>query len=328
MPQIVARRNYRRPWGPMVARGAAYAVRSAYNNFKTRSANRTSQGRGLQSTPAPITGFEDARTTYNHKRMPRRKKRLWRRFVKKARAVDLGLSAPNFYVAVRNASISSAANKQTVTDIHTVLGLNGASFNQDVREIAVRVAALTSGTSDQQKFAITGWLAETQVVNTGTGVAYLDLYYWRCHKAVPSAVTGFAGSAVTLFQNGLLDLAAAFPAGGSALDALDYGVTPYQSPKFSGYLKVYKKTRVKLSGGGGVTQIETRSGRNYFRNYSTDEELSMDKRCTEGILMIAYGTPSATNGTADPVTLRFATNVNYTYKVLQRNVITGGTNVL
>lgn len=328
MPNIIARRNYRRSWGPVAVRGAAYAVRSAYNNFKSRSSNSTNQGRGLQSTPAPITGFEDARTTYTRKRMPRRKRRVWRRFVKKARAVDLGLSAPNFYVAVRNASISSAANKQTVTDIHTVLGLNGSFSTSDVRDIATRVASLTTGTADQQKFAITGWLAETQVVNTSAGVAYLDLYYWRCYKAVPDTVSGTAGSAVTLFSLGLADLAGAFPIGGSTLDALDYGVTPYQSPKFSGYLKVYKKTRVKLSGGGGVTQIETRSGRNYFRDYSVDEELSMDKRCTEGILMIAYGTPSATNGTADPVTLRFATNINYTYKVLQRNIITGGTNVL
>lgn len=302
------------------------AARAAYNSYRSRSSNTTNQGRGLNATPAPITGFEDARTTYRHRRMPRRKKIRWRKFVKRARAVDLGLSAANFLVLTRQQTLNTSPNKQGYGNIHTVMGLNGDTSTQDVYQIALRVAALTSGNYYQTKFAVTGWLAETQVVNTSSSVAYLDLYYWRCHKTVPQLIGGSSGGASRLFQHGLLDLTASFPLGGSSLDPTDYGVTPYQSPQFSGYLKVYKKTRVKLSP-GGVTQIETRSGRNYFRNFEVDQENAMDK-CTEGIFFICYGSPTAANPTADNITLLFSTNINYTYKILQRNVLTGGTNAL
>jgi len=323
--RALTRGGYARRYLPLAARATGYAVRSAYNSFKSRSANTTNQSRRqLQSAPAPITGFEDARTTYTHKRMPRRKKRMWRRFVKKSRAVTLGLSAPNFLVITRNFNLTSTVNKQGYTDIHTVLGCAGSSTTNDINQIASRVQAVTGASVLDQKFAVTGWLAETQVINTSATPVYLDLYYWRCHKAVPATVNGLPGSVSRLYQQGLLDLAGNFPLGGSALDGNDYGVTPYQSPMLSGYLKIYRKTRVKLSANGGLTQIETRSGRNYFRNFDVDANLSMDSRCTEGIFMIVYGAPSATNPTADATNLYLSTNINYTYKIIQRNVLTGG----
>ncbi|QDJ95210.1 capsid protein [Capybara virus 2_cap1_255] len=324
--RALTRGGYARRWLPLAARASGYAVRSAYNSFKSRSANSTNQSRRqLQSAPAPITGFEDARTTYTYKRMPRRKKRAWRKFVKRSRAVTLGLSAPNFLVITRQYNLTSTANKQGYTDIHTVLGCAGSTTCSDIQQLASRVQAVTGAANIDQKFAITGWLAETQVINTSATPVYLDLYYWRCHKAVPNFVAGLPGSVNRLYQQGLVDLAGNAPVGGSTLDGNDYGVTPYQCPLFSGHLKIYRKTRVKLSANGGLTQIETRSGKNYFRNFDVDVNLAMDENTTQGIFMIVYGAPSSMNPTAEATNLYLSTNINYTYKIIQRNIITGGT---
>lgn len=258
--------------------------------------------------------------------MPRRRRTQWRTFKKRVGAVIEKKLASNYLVLTRIHTLTTTADKQNHTSIHTVLGLNGSSGGgcNDVNTIAGRVSAITGAPAHQNKFMITGWMAETQIVNIGDTTAYIDLYYWRCYKKVPTIVDGVACDAGNLFVTGLQDLGLTIPPGGSSLDSLDYGVTPFQSPQFYKSCRVMKKTRVKLSA-GSVTQIETRSGKNYMRNWSIDEDYGMD-RCTEGVLMIAYGTPTATVGTAAPITLKMSTNINYTFKILEGNILRGGTN--
>lgn len=201
-----------------------------------------------------------------------------------------------------------------------MMGLNGDVDTNDVSQIFD--LAVTSGAiakKDAGKIMVTGWMCETQVVNTGTQGAYVDMYYWRAQGRNMAPLPSVAD----VWVNGLSDLQGLFPLGGSALDIADYGVTPFQSPNLSRIVRIWKKTRVFLPP-GGVTQVETRSGKNYVRNWSVDEEYSFDK-CTEGILMVCYGVPSNTNPTADPAFLRVSTNKNYTWRVISGATMTGGT---
>lgn len=262
--------------------------------------------------------------------MPRRKRMRWRRFTRQVKAVDLSIAGSNYYVARRSGIVSSLAGQQGATDLHTVCGLNGSSPCNDFNTIGVQATNLqatltstTNATAPSRKFAVTGWMAETQIVNTGTNTVFVDMYYWQAKRLVPRYVVGSTGASVlvtysSLFVEALSDLAVN---NGSALQVSTYGVTPYQAPQLSKMCRIWKKVRVKL-GPGGVTQVETRSGKNYFRNGSVDEDQSMDK-CTEGIYMIFYGVPDTTNTTATPANLVLSTNINYTYKVLSSAIQTG-----
>lgn len=319
----------KRTWGQRArsfANGAYQGYQTARAIKRARTNSRTNSTRQLRSDPFPITGENDASRTYRRKPMPRRKRRAWVKFTKRVGAVQLKNVGSNYLVLTRTQTLTADANKQTATGIHTALGLNSASrFCNDMAQISAMAGGVSNQSAYPNKFVVSGWMMETQIKNDSASQVYIDLYYWRCTKRVPRVIDGLDTDASALVTAGLGDLVPANPTGGSSLDIADYGVTPFQSPQFYKSCKVYKKLRVKLAV-GGVTQIETRSGRNYFRNYGIDEDYGMD-RCTEGVLMFTYGTPSATNATSDPVTLRLSTNVNYTYKVLLANRMGGGTNV-
>lgn len=318
----------KRTWGQRArsfANGAYQGYTTARAIKRARTNSRTNSTRQLRRDPFPITGESDARSTYRYKRMPYRKRRQWKSFVQKVSAVQQKALGSNYLVLTRQTTLAATANKQNATAIHTAMGLNGSAFSNDVNTLTGQAATVsTSPVSDQIKFMVTGWMMETQIVNTSSGTAYVDMYYWKCKKKAPRTIEGVATDATALVAGGYADLNAAFPTGGSGLDIRDYGVTPFQSPQWYKTCKVYKKIRVKLAS-GGVTQVEQRSGKNYVRNWGIDEDYGMDT-CTEGIFIIAYGTPSGTNPTCDPINLLLSTNVNYTYKVFNSNANRGGTN--
>lgn len=314
----------RQPRWKKYARGAFDAAATGYRIARSYS---NTQSRRLDYKPAPITGENDSRRTYTRKPMPRRKKRAWVKFSRKTDAVGLKHLGSNFFILTRQDTMASAANKQATSEIHTCLGLFGSGFCRDIQAIAARVEARESPATSARhlRFVVTGWMAETQIHNESETQAYVDMYYWRCKKKVPRVVNAETDVGPNvMFEQGLADLAINAPVGGSSLNRFDYGVTPFQSPFWSKNISVTRKVRVKLAV-GGVTQVETRSGRNYHRFWGHDEDYSMDT-CTEGIYMVAYGIPIAGATTAAPVTLRLSTNVNYTYKVLEGNVMTGATN--
>lgn len=320
----------RRAPGRRYSRFSPYGAARAVGGFAVKQAGKWAASQvksrlmGKSANPAPITGESDWRGTYRRKPFPRRRKKRWVKFVRRVKHVIEKTTAPKFQIILKNGVIQSFSNKQTFYAGHTVLGANGNSDCDDLSRLFARALVEQSNplTSSRSNIGIhvSGWLIETQIINLGTGTAYLDMYYWRCKRDVPSAVV----STGALFSNGLADLAGNTPPGGSTLDALDYGVTPFQSPEFSKAITVYKKVRVKL-GAGSVTQIEQRSGRDYYRRWTFDENYSHLRNCTEGIFFISYGTPSATNVVADPTQLRFSTNINYTWRLLQDTVQTGGT---
>lgn len=308
-----------------LARASFQAGRHVARNLFSRQIKRRSQQSSrsnLRSNPIPITGENDVSQNYRRRRMPRRKRVAWKRFSRKVQAVDLKSLGSNYHVITRQEVLTSAGDKQIASHIHTVLGLNGDGFTNDVSLLFDRLLGANPNVSDKDasRLIVKGWLAETQVLNDGGTTCYLDLYYWRCKKPVPAALD----SVRSVINNSFTDMASNFPLGGSSMSMTDYGVTPFQAPQFSQSFQVWKKIRTKL-GVGGVTQIETRSGKNYFRSWGHDEEYSTD-RCTEGVFMVAYGTPTALNTTSAPVTLRFSTNVNYTWTYKENAVQSAGTN--
>jgi len=291
---------------------------------RARFSRTFSRGRSrARSNPGAIGTQHDVSFVYKKRRMPRRRRRAWVKFTRKVKAVNLKNTAQHHNVFLRNGAFTSVADKQGFVQVHTAMGLNGDADTNDVsRLLDLAVASARILKKDAGRIIVSGWMVETQVSNVGTVGGYVDLYYWRCKSKVPAALPSVAD----VWVNGLSDLDTLFPVGGSPLDIQDYGVTPFQSPNFSRLVNVYMKKRIFLAP-GGVTQVETRSGKNYYRNYSVDEEYSMDK-CTEGILMVTYGTPTVAFPVASPMSLRVSTNKSYTWRIDMDATMTGGTTQL
>lgn len=323
-------RRGRTPAGRLSLARYAGTIPSLWARYRgTGSRTRTSTSR-TSTNPPPITGEHDSRTVYRKRRMPGRRRRRWVSFVRRTQAVISKALSPSFLIRTRAATVTTSANKQNWYQGHCVLGYASADSEfTDVAALRDRVGIIaTNGTGTgilPDRFIVTGYMVETQVSNTGTTTAYIDMYYWRTKRNVPSTIKGFTfSSPIAVWQAALQDMQPNVPVLGSTLDPSDYGNTPFQSTNFAKYVSIWKKVRVKL-GPGGVTQVEQRSGRNRFINAEFMEPYSLLGGTTEGILMITYGTPSATNQYADPVTLCFSTNVNYTYRVLMAATTTGGT---
>lgn len=265
--------------------------------------------------------------------MPARRRKPWVRFVKRTQAVLQKAIAPVFQIRLRSGQVSSAANKQGIFSPHTILGSYSTdNSTNDIDYLHDRVSQLAAtGEFEPDKFMVTGWLAETQIINEGATTAYIDMYYWRCKHSVPLTVgvsTGAtATTAASIMEHSLFALHPVNPLGGSGLDVTDYGVTPFQGVNFAKMLNIYKKVRVKLAV-GGVTQVEQRSGRNYFLDTHFAGNYGMLRGKSEGILMIFYGVPTDTFTTAAPAELRFSTNVNYTVRLMKSATTAGGTNQL
>lgn len=260
--------------------------------------------------------------------MPARRRRGWVRFQRKTKAVLSKSLAPSFLVLLRGETKTSLSNKQEYYQGHSVLGMaSGLTAFQDGRAVLDRVADIAAGQPYQpDRFIVSGWMCETQVVNNGATTAYIDMYYYRCKKDVPVPFFGNSfGSPAAVWDVGNSVMGGNAPVGGSTIDKFDYGVTPFNNSFFAKYIQITRKVRVKL-GPGGVTQVETRSGKNYFISWEDNSGKAMSKYKTEGIFMVYYGTPAPTIDTvAQPVTLSFSTNVNYTYRMLQAAAVTGGT---
>lgn len=316
-----------RPYGSGGLATLGAAARMALGAYPRRNTNSRSQN---FANPAPITGESDWRRTYRRKRMPRRRRRRWVRFSRKVRHIILKQVAPQFNVVLRQENVTSLSGQQGSSHVHTILGAAGDGFTSDISFLTDRALelAITNGVSpakDNLRIHVSGWMAETQITNNLTYPIYVDCYYWKAKRDLPNGIN----SVESLWEESLADVAAqlaSVPPAITPLSTNDYGVTPFQGTQFAKTVRVWKKIRVKLAG-GSTTQIEQRSGRDYRRSWSFDEHYSLVRNCTEGILFVQYGTPSNSviegDGIARATDLSYSTNINYTWRMVQDNRMTG-----
>lgn len=228
--------------------------------------------------------------------------------------------------------LSNPPNTQTANANHTILGAStGGPINDDIRYLVdIWVAnqppsGVSIGSEPDaiyQNIQITGWICETMITNLADYPVFIDMYYWRAIKDVPSNLPTIN----QIWSSALLELEPNMTTdpGKTSITTEDYGVTPFQGNDFAKKIRIWKKTRVKLAA-GSVTQIETRSGRNYYINYGYASSYSMLRNVTQGVYFVCYGSPGpAEEGSlARPVDLQITTNKNFTWRVNYNNVKRG-----
>lgn len=307
------------------AAGLTYRLgRGVHRAIKGRNGTRTNGKK--TSAPGPITGESDWRHVYRRKPMPRRRRKRWTSFRRKVTHIIRKQVAPQFQVFARQQTITAISSQQTLSNIHTVLGATGAApQTTDISELFNRALFIADingivPTRSNLRLHITGWMCETSIKNNEAETCYLDCYYWKTKRDLPSAIADFSA----LWNASLGDVANNAPvvAGTTSLSTGDYGVTPFQGAQLAKTVNIYKKVRVKIAA-GGTCQLEQRSGRDYYRVWSFDEHYSLIRNCTEGIFFVAYGAPNTLNPVSAPVNLSLSTNVNYTWRAIADNRMGG-----
>lgn len=178
------------------------------------------------------------------------------------------------------------------------------------------------------KFVIVGWMMNIIIRNvTQTpSVAYLDVYYWRAKRDVPIAEFP---DMEAMWANGFdynLWNTAPTPKG-SPLDYSDLGATPWANPAMRKFVDIYKKTRIRL-GQGQDTELSLRSSKSVYNNGEIfQDQKSMIRGVTQGILVVFHGGPNAVTN-AEIVQLSASRTRTVYYKVLQNSVRTAGESVL
>lgn len=327
------RKSYDNSWAGRAqkfARTSYKVARAVAPLYKTYRGYTNTKG-SVRHAPGPITGESDYRSVYKRKPFPRGRKKRWIKFTRRVKAVAEKLVAPQQMVCRRNATIVSAIATQATTSLFTVLGsFGGNDETDDLRQMYENVFNLagttgTVGTTllvNSMRVHITGWLAEIMIANNASNVTYIDCYYWRCKRDVPNAYNNLGD----IFTGGFTDMAqttvGASTSAPQKMDINDYGVTPFQCHLFSRCFQVYKKTRVKLAA-GGTCQLELRSGKNYYRSASFDRNYTFLKNCSEGIFFVQYGSPGATAPVTSTTNVQYSMNVNYIYRRMSDDRMTG-----
>lgn len=151
----------------------------------------------------------------------------------------------------------------------------------DIYTIAGEIAANPRA----MKFRIESGSVFSTLVNQDIANAKLTLYYCRARRDVPASETNIN----TIFSAGLADPASATSLPG----ATDINVTPFMSPRFCAYFKIYK-TKVVILPGGGTIQLKVSSSRRKTINPTVDisTDLIAHRNLTKFIFLKVEGQPT------------------------------------
>lgn len=315
--RYVRRRGIRRPTGwRKYAMSAVNTGIALYNRYGGGYKAKTSSGGG-------VTSQYDKMTVYRKKRMPRRKRRAWGKFVKKVRAAlmkEVGTKT-----IVRNNALTGlwTADTQKAFSV-TVYGSDGSlpstteCGQDDLKSIFNNDGELFQETS-KAKFGsavvdITMANASTVVGGPGNSGLEIDIYdiVYRKEIDAPTLLTllSSANTNTTLINGS-----------GTGLSLALRGVTPFDLPDASSRgMKILKKKKYFL-GSGEVATYQLRDARN--RTFRRDVIDNSDDNyilpgSTRTLLIIAKGVP-----TGDPSIVNKLLNIGctrkYMYKTIQAN---------
>lgn len=269
--------------------------------------------------------------------MPYRKKRRWIRLKRSVNAViDKRLATNVLHLRDVNPQVRSSATAQGQSGEQRAFGSTFTMFDYVSRqEISAAVnrmqpemPGVDAPVDGYNKYVVVGWMMNIIIRNvTDTpSIAYLDCYYWRAKRDVPSVE--FADME-NMWANGFdynMWNTAPVPKG-SPLDYSDVGATPWANPAMRKFVEIYKKTRIRL-GQGQDTELSLRSSRSWYNNGEAfNDAKSMIRGVTQGILVVFHGGPNKVTN-AEIVQLSASRTRTVYYKVLQNSVRTAGESVL
>lgn len=237
------------------ALNGAVAAANAYRKYRSYTKTRTKKP---QYSSTGITAQHDSRTIYRKKWMPKYKKRKWISFSRKVNAVLDNKLAPKTIVLNNLAVQTATANFQS-WNAYLLYGNNGepavagsgtAVGMSDLGVAIRRVSQSSSATSGSGvKFNFISAVMDLTIshADADTGPLEVDLYDVVFRKDVQDS--SIAKTLVNVLSStGTLTT-------GNALDWVNRGVTPFDTPQFTSVtgMTILKKVKYFMSYGQGVT---------------------------------------------------------------------------
>lgn len=305
-------RQAARQFAPAYMQGFASsrAQQYRYNQAANAHASRRNYS---NSDNAPVTSQYDVKTWYKKKNMPRNKKKKWKKFSNKVKAVFNKQIAPTIFLYRTVASINASADQQAWASVMLFTADGAAPPNEDLQRISVGLKG-SGGNQIASKFRFESGCLDLLMRNPGSVSMLVDIYTIYCRKDVPDNYT----SPVNLLTS--LDNNASADANADAIIAdTDIGFVPFSSPLFCSFFKVSKKRTLTL-GAGSVSEIQLRDAKNR-KLWGIDY---VGKPCmrgwTKGYLLCIRG---AYNGTTTPaVQLDIAYTRHYVLRQIQDSTLT------
>lgn len=223
------------------------------NAYRSRTGVLTSQrrGRGGQG----ITTQHDRSLIYRKRRMPRRRRRVWRRFNRKVNAVsekDLGSRTVvrNSLVVATHPLDTTGANQHGKIVVALYPCQSGDSWMNDIREMSQDTDLGTTGKAIFKSGILDLTVrnsSERQTASLNPAIT-LEIDVYEISVNVDLGQTGKASTLIDVFNEGSTDTAT-IPGQTTALTSISRGWTPWDSPSaLSEYkVKIWKKTKYFLS---------------------------------------------------------------------------------
>ena len=288
-------------------------MRTAGRFARAFSATRTIR-RNKPHVSAPLTYDNDFKTDYRHRRMPRRRRRRWVKFVRKVNAVTLrnqqGLRKVIFRTLLTYSPLADLTSYggsllysadgdplQGQADVGNLFRnhLTAAVFNSENDLTAVGPAERMLHFESAQ--------LEVTMRNVGTDTAIVEVYRVVCrkmHAQTNASVNNTIGGVYALGfikQGQIFDIESGQVVGTNPETPTEIGTTPFQSRRFCETYKIYSRKKFQIAAGNTVSFI-LKDPRNRVINAQNVRSQLCMPRNTHGYFYQIYGAPGVITGTA------------------------------
>lgn len=265
------RQHYGRQFRPLrrvVTTGASALIASDAAYRATRKYSKKS--------PDGVTQQHDARVQYRRKRMPRRRKSKWVKFVKKVKAVtEKGVGTQNFLFNDTTNAVAGVGS-QAVTSVMLyggslateIVNTRGYSDINKIMNIVSPTAGIPTSVSDLSRtgsLQFTSAVMDVTIKNLGADILELDMYeiYFKGNKDLGQSL----GRTIEDCYQGVLN--SQVEKGGTAQAVTSRGWTPFNCGSGSGQmgLKIYKKTKFFI-GSQQVITHQKRDPKSHYIGYN------------------------------------------------------------
>lgn len=313
---------------------------------RQQRSSRVNLRRGMRMSQAPrvrsgqgVTVQHDARRIYSRGRMPRRKKRIWRRFTRKVHAVsesDLGSRTVVFSKSISN--VNSTDGSQSIQHIALYPGKSSTNHLNDLANISSyentgNPTAAAGGTvSDTTKFIFKSAVLDLTFRNVSTirasGVDTLDSdlkmevdVYEIISSKEWSDSSGYYSTLGDAFGAKGNTIVPIIGNSGTSVDLGLRGVTPWDLPAALSYfrLRIIKKTKYFVNNGDTFTYQVRDPKRHVFMQERMELMAGANvPRASRHLLVVTKLIPGFTLGTTDGTykeSIQIGVTRKYFYKI-------------
>lgn len=289
---------------------------NARRGFRTKRRNVTS-GQG-------ITDQYDRSNIYVKRRMPRGKRRSWKKWTRKVHAVaekDLG-SRTWLRNGVANLfGANPAANIQTVGEIALYPCRGQTTIDEDLTTLVAEDTTIpTAGRIIFQSAVLDLTIVNRSTVEGGGGIPVeLDVYVITARKSFQSNAVG--RDLLGAFTDGFNDTTNIGGAG-TGISITRRGVTPFEATQaLSKYgMKIWKKTKYTIGSTQSITyQMRDPKRHVYEKAFIEDNSLSANIKGTKFLFFVARLQPGYASGAGTQLDVDIGYTKKYMYKVDESN---------